>query len=174
MASVDAVRADGLEVDEDLAFQRRGWLAQRIAWIAILLFVGAAAAGLLGSGPLSRERAVLPGLMSVEYDRFGRLQTPEAVKVRLGRAATGGNAVRLSIDRDFLKSVRIESVLPPPSRVELADGRLIYAFEVGEPGTPMDVTFHIQSEEVGRSEVRVGLESATGRRDVAFRRFVYP
>jgi len=171
---VDPVRSEGLELEEHVGFQHRDWLAQRIAWVLMVLFVGAAAVGLFGSGPLSRARADVPGLMTLEYDRFGRLETTEALKVRLEPAATRGGTVRLWVTREFLESARVESVVPPPTRVELADGRLVYVFDVDEPGVPMNVTFNVQPEEIGRSEARLGLDSAAGRRDVAFRRFVYP
>src|SRR6185503_14041101 len=92
---VDPVRSEGLELEEHVGFQRRDWLAQRIAWVLMVLFVGAAAVGLFGSGPLSRARADVPGLMTLEYDRFGRLETTEALKVRLEPAATRGGTVRL-------------------------------------------------------------------------------
>jgi hypothetical protein len=171
---VDGVRASDLEVDEDLSFQRRAWLVQRVGWILMLLFVAAALAGVFGAGALSRARAEVPGLLSVEYERFGRFETTETVKVRVEPAATTAKTVRISIDRNFLESLRLESVMPAPSRVEVGSGRGLYVFDVVEPGAPMTVTFDFQPEKIGRSEGRVGLESASEPRYVALRRFVYP
>jgi len=51
-------------------------------------FVLAATAGLLGSGPLSRGRVAVPGVMVVDYERFARLQTDETLTVWLESAAT--------------------------------------------------------------------------------------
>ena len=72
---VAIVRIGDLEVDEDLPFQRRAWVAQRIGWVLMALFVLAAAVGLLGAGPLSHARIDVPGLMTLEYERFARFET---------------------------------------------------------------------------------------------------
>ena len=138
------------------------------------LFVSAAAVGLLGSGPLSHARAEAPGALSVDYQRFARLETSETLTLRLEPAVTGGTSVRLSLDRQFLDSAKMASVLPPPVRVESAAGRLIYVFAVAEPGTPMVVTFNFEPQEIGRHRGIVGLESAPGPRSITFRQLVYP
>jgi hypothetical protein len=43
-----------LELDQDLAFERRTWTVERVAWVAMGLMGIAALAGLLGPGPLSK------------------------------------------------------------------------------------------------------------------------
>jgi hypothetical protein len=171
---VEKARIDGLEIDQDLDFQRRSWVVQRIGWIFMTLFVLSAGVGLLGSGPLSHARAEAPGAMSVEYQRVARLETSETLTVRLEAAATAGTGVRLSLDRQFLDSARMASVLPPPTRVESAAGRLIYVFAVAEPGTPMVVTFNFEPQEIGRHRAIVGLESSPAPRSLTFHQLVYP
>jgi hypothetical protein len=171
--SVAIVRIGDLEVDQDLAFQRRAWVAQRIAWVLLTLFVVAAGVGLLGSGPLSHARIDVPGLMTVEYDRFARLESSETLTVRLAPAATAGEAVRLSLNRDFLDSAKIETILPPPARVEAMAGRLVYVFAVAERHVPLTVTFVFDPQKIGVHEGIVGFESGEDRR-VTFRQLVYP
>jgi hypothetical protein len=170
---VAIVRVGDLEVDEDLPFQRRAWVAQRIAWAFMAVFVVAAAVGLLGSGPLSHARIEVPGLMTVEYERFARFETSETLTVRLEPAATGGESVRLSLNRDFLDSAKIETVLPPPVRVEAMAGRLVYVFAVAERRVPLMVSFTFDPQQIGVHEATVGLESSDSRR-VTFRQLVYP
>lgn len=171
---MEIVRVDGLEVDQDLAFQRRSWVVQRVGWGLMALVVLAAVAGLLGSGPLSNARAEVPGLMTLEYHRFARLDTGETLRLSLRPAATAGDTVRLSLTQAFLGAVRIETVQPPPARVEVGDGRLVYVFPVAEPRVPMVVTFAYQPREVGAAHGVVGLESTPEPRHVAFRQLVYP
>lgn len=167
------MRTGELEVDEDLAFQRREWVAQRIVWGLMALFVLAAAVGLLGSGPLSHARIDVPALMAVEYERFARFETSETLAVRLEPAATADETVRLSLNRDFLDSAKIETVLPPPARVEAMAGRLVYVFAVAERRVPLTVTFTFDPQKVGVHEGTVALESGETRR-VTFRQLVYP
>jgi hypothetical protein len=169
---VAIVRLDGLEIDQDLEFQRRAWMAQRVGWVLMAFVVLAAAVGLLGSGPLSHARAALPGLMTVEYERFARFETSETLTVRLDSAATAGEVVRVSLSRDFLDAAKIETVLPPPARVESAAGRLIYVFAVAEPRAPMTVAFTFEPQEIGVHAGVVRLESRDA--SIAFRQLVYP
>jgi hypothetical protein len=171
---VENVRVGGLEVDEDLEFQRKSWTVQRVGWVVMALFVIAAAAGLLGSGPLSHATADVPGVMAVEYQRFARLETSETLTIRLEPAAIPAGTVRLSVNREFLDASKVASVLPAPRRVESAAGRLVFVFAVAEPRTPMVVTFSIEPQEIGRSQGIIGLESIPEPRYVTFRKLVYP
>lgn len=172
MRSVAIVRVGSLEIDQDLEFQRKAWVAQRVGWALMALFVLAAAVGLLGAGPLSHARAAIPGVMTLEYERFARFESSETLTVRLDSAATAGEVVRLSLNREFLDSAKIETVLPPPARVESAAGRLIYVFAMGEPRVPLVVTFTFEPQDIGVHEGIVRLESRDAR--IAFRQLVYP
>lgn len=167
-------RVGSLEIDQDLAFQRRSWVVQRVGWVLMAVLVLAAALGFLGSGPLSRARAEVPGLMTVEYQRFARLETGETLTLRLQPAATSGDAVRVSLDQAFLGSVKLESVQPAPARVEAAGGRLVYVFAVAEPRVPTVVTFRYEPREIGTLRAVVALESMSEARHVTFRQLVYP
>ena len=171
-ADVAIVRRGGLEIDQDLDFQRRAWVAQRVGWALMALFVLAASVGLLGSGPLSHTRQTVPGVMTVEYERFARFETTETLTVRLESASTAGDIVQLSLNRDFLDSARIETVLPPPARVDSAAERLIYVFAMGEPGVPVTVRFTFQPQRIGVHQGVVRLESRDAR--LSFRQLVYP
>ena len=171
---MEITRIDGLEIDQDLEFQRRSWVFQRVGWAVMGLVVLAAVVGLLGSGPLSRARAELPGRMTVEYQRFARFETTASLTIRLQAEATAGDAVHVSLNHAFLTSAKIEDIQPPPTRVEARAERYVYVFDVAEPRVPMLVTFTFQPRRVGASPGMVGLESAPGPRHVSFRQLVYP
>ncbi|HEU4345558.1 MAG TPA: hypothetical protein VFU31_28750, partial [Candidatus Binatia bacterium] len=42
-----------LEIEEDLRFQERAWVVQRVGWGVMLLVIVATAAGMFGEGALS-------------------------------------------------------------------------------------------------------------------------
>lgn len=168
-----AARLDGLQVDEDMAFQRWAWRAQRVGWALIVLLLVAAVLGLLGSGPLSEATASVPGVMRLEYQRFARYQTSHTLTIRLEPAAVVGPAARVGIDAQYLESVEIKSVLPPPRAVHGAGDRLIYEFDVAEPGRPLAVAFLLAPQQIGRVEGRVTLERP-GDHVAVFRQIVYP
>jgi len=165
-------RADGLEIDEDPAFTARAWRLQRASWIAMALVVTLALTGLLGSGPLSRSVVSLPGLLRVEYQRFARYEAAQTLTVRLEPGATRGAEAKLWIDRRYLNDTRVESVTPPPARVEATEDQLVYAFSISRPGRPITIVVALQSEQIGPITGRIGLEGAAEH--VTFRQLVYP
>jgi hypothetical protein len=165
-------RTHDLEIDQDLAFQRRSWTVQRVGWVVIGVLLVLALAGLLGSGPLSRQQVELPGLLRLEYERFTRYQTPHTLTVRLQPGATSAAEARVWVDRRYLEGTKVEAITPSPLRVEAAADRLVYIFAMSRPGDPVTIAFTLQSEELGPRSGRVGLGGAG---PVApFRQFVYP
>ena len=58
-------------VQEDMAFQRRMWIVQRIGWALLGVISLAALCGLFGNGVLSKRTAT-GAEMSIEYERFER------------------------------------------------------------------------------------------------------
>lgn len=166
-------RVDGLQIAEDLLFQRRAWAAQRVGWGVMALLLLAAVLGLLGSGPLSKATADVPGVMRIEYQRFAQYQTPGKLTVHLEPGAVNGASVSLGIDRQFLDRAGLESVVPPPRRVHHAEGRLIYEFDVAAPGRPLTLVLHLEPQQAGVITGRVTLENASAAAAV-FRQVVYP
>lgn len=163
-------RTDDLEIDQDLAFQRRAWIVQRAGWAAMGALLGLAVVGLLGSGPLSRHEVRTPDGLRVEYPRFARYETPETITVRV--APTASADVQVWVDRGYLERASVESVVPPPSRVEVAADRLVYVFPRHRRGEPVTITFRLQATRIGPASGRVGLVG--GAAPAAFRQLVYP
>lgn len=171
---MDRVAGD-LQIEQDMAFQRRDWRVQRIGWAVMVLVVAASTAGLLGSGPLSRGRTEVPGVVSVDYQRFSRFQAPEELRVQVAPAATAAPEVRLAVDRRFLDGAEIRSILPRPDRVESAGGDVTFVFPLARPGEGLDVVFNLRSEHLGLARGRVGVVRADGPpATVEFRQVVYP
>ena len=153
-----------MEIDADMDFQRRLWLAQRVGWLIIGIVIIAAICGVFGTGPFSRASAESGGLR-VEYERFGRLQQPMKVRFVLSEAKHGA---QIALSRAYLNSLHVEQIVPQPSEVEAAGPWLVYRF--AGPG-PLAVAFDIKAEEFGRLR---GSARAGGGNAVAFRQFIYP
>lgn len=161
------------EIAEDLRFQRRMWIAQRVGWAAMALVVLAALAGLFGPGPLSAAVAGdAEGRLSVDYHRFARSRAPETLRVQWGAdLADSGGRVRLWIDKRYLESHQLRHVLPPPEAVEVGEGRLTYEFAVEDPARRGSATFTLTADRIGPAEVRLGIE---GGPTVELWQLVYP
>lgn len=164
-------RARDFDIEQDEGFERRSHTLQRAGWIVMTLIVAAAAAGLLGSGPLARATAAVPGAFTVEYERFARYQSSQTLQIHLAPAVTSRREARVWLSRVFLDSAKIESVLPTPLRVEGGADRLYYVFQMAKPADPLSVSLILQAEQIGFVDARVGVDDG---REVAFRQFVYP
>lgn len=137
------------EIDQDLAFQRREWMVQRVGWWVLVSFVLAALAGLFGGGPLSRARAGTVGRFSIEYERFGRVGATSLVTVR-DHAALGARASsELRIARSYFDSVSIERVTPEPGQIEIGEADVVLRFETQQEGPALTVVLEIKPRRAG-------------------------
>jgi hypothetical protein len=165
-------RIGDLELEEDIGFQRRDWLVRRIAWAVLALVFLAALLGLFGNGVLSEATLGDDGMpLQLEYQRFGRYKAPMDLKVHLGPEAIQEGKVRLWLERNYLNTMQVETIVPQPGSVESGANHLIYVFNISSSDFPVEVTFLMQSESMGRQIGRVGLE---GGSSLSFSQFIYP
>lgn len=163
-------RVGELEIDQNLEHEKRFWSVQRIGWILLSLLWLAGLAGVFGSGPLAGSTASGPDLR-LEYDRFVRYTAPQELRLHLGPAVTAQPKVRLWVDRQYLQSQQIESVVPEPESTEAGPDRLVFVLSMAEPGAPASVTLRLQTQRIGSFEGRVGVENGGSLR---FHQLVYP
>ena len=106
-------RIGDLELEEDIGFQRRDWLLRRIAWAVLALVFLAALLGIFGNGILSKATLGDDGMpLQVEYERFGRHKAPMDLKMRLGPEAVQEGKVRLWLERSYLNTMQVETIVP--------------------------------------------------------------
>lgn len=167
-------RGKVLEVEDDPAFQRRDWLAQRIGWTLLAVIGVAALLGVFGQGgPLASTAAMSAnGSVHARYERFVRRHSPTRLEFTLapGLAAPDG-LVHLWLDRRYAEGLEISSVQPEPARVSVTPALLIYSFTVADGGSPVTVTFEFEHERAGRSRSQAGV---LPQGSVTLDQFVYP
>jgi hypothetical protein len=157
----------GLEIDEDPAFEKRSWIAQRIGWALMSFFVLSGLLGFFGAGPVSRTSAGAPNTVTLEYERFLRYQTPTSLRIK---TRTQNGAARVIVAQEYLDRVKVEKVVPQPARVEAMDGFVIYEFAAHGAGE-ISVKFDLITQELGELSGTVALDQLSR---VSFRQFVYP
>lgn len=162
-------RVGDLELGQDLAYQRREWLFERIGWASLVLVVVAALAGLFGGGPLSRrERATSGDALRIEYEQFIRRKAEATLTVHLGGSPDG--PVRVWIDGDYPGAVESKEIAPRPDRVEVGDGRHTFVFPHAGSGGEVTIRFRFAPDRAGTLRGRVGV----GSHSVELSQFVYP
>lgn len=156
-----------LEIDQDLAFQRREWGIQRLAWALMALLVLLGLVGLFGPGPLSSTTVGQPGL-SASFYRFVRYEDLTTLRLEL---QPSGSEARLWLSRGYAQAAGIQRINPEPEQVLLEPDRQVYVFAVGQGEGPVRVSFSLQPEQMGRLEGQIGLE---GQGSLEFWQWVFP
>jgi hypothetical protein len=153
--------------DQDLDFQRRSWVIQRIAWGLMVVVVGAGLAGLFGHGPASQSSARAGGL-TVEYESAARFQAPTSLRLRLDGTAIHDGTAAIQIDQAYLDRFEIVGIVPAPAETRLDGEVLVYSFKVGQPG---DVIFNLKPERIGGAGAQIGV---VGGQTARLEQFIYP
>jgi hypothetical protein len=105
--------ARDLEVPRAEAFQRRDWLAQRVAAWVFGVVLAVASLGVLGGGPLADAEASGDGV-GIRYQRFVRRSMGTEVVVRA--ETRGAPVVELELGGAYFRDADVELVWPRPMR----------------------------------------------------------
>lgn len=117
-----------LSIQEDIASQERGWKIQRTATYIIFGLMILIAAGLFGSGPLSRKTAVVNGV-TVAYERF--IHHNGNTRIDISAPATGSVTV-VSFPVRYLDLFSIETVAPEPAGSHINGQEIVYTFHTSQ------------------------------------------
>lgn len=165
-------RKPSVIIPQDLPFHRRQWLVQRIGWAVALAVLALGMLGLFGDGPLSHMTAGSPALR-LEYQRFIRRDDPARIHVEALPDA-GGHEVALAVSGDYLRALRIESVLPQPERVETTGPDVVFVFRVTPSTAPVRITFDATPLSVGGLHGRVSVVGRPATPSVPIDQFSFP
>ncbi len=165
-------RIGDLDIHQDLPFQRRTWMVQRVSWAVMALAVLAAVLGLFGHGPLSETVAEDPAVpLKLTYERFGRYQSPLTLQLHVESRAISEGRVLLWLSQDYLDHVEVQRISPEPSAQRLSPTGILYEFELADEGQGGDVTLHVEARRIGRLSGRLGFAPA---HSLAFIQWIYP
>jgi hypothetical protein len=161
---------DGLEIRQDLPFQRKEWRVQKIVWVFVAAMLVAAVVGLVGPGPLSSASA-RTARFQVRYLRFARWQAPQSLVVTAG--GQGSGTLRLSFNRSFLDSMAVQQITPEPASVKASSAGFVYTFTTTD--APTDITFDLQPTSMGMLHATIAMSASGGRSSsVHLSQLVYP
>lgn len=171
MPAAAQISQSELDKPEDLAFQRRWWIVERAGWLIMIVGVVAGAAGFLGRGPASSDRVETPdGKVSLEYDRWTRLQAPTQLRLRLP-PADKQREVSVAISREYCRHVRVRQIAPTPLSTHSTAEGLIIVCRVASAQTDVPIDFDLEMETVGKLE---GWLQVDDHPPLRFSQFVYP
>jgi hypothetical protein len=156
-------------IHEDMRFQRRTWIVERLGWGLLGLLACAALAGLFGHGPLGTVTANAPGnTLSIQYERFQRVTRLARFTFTLDAAA--GDPAVLQLSPSFQQAYEITSVQPAPVRSSAGADGLQLAFAPSGIGN-VAVVVWAHPRQFGRLDLQA--RTATGD-PTRFPVLVYP
>ena len=164
-------KVGSLEVAEDLVFQKREWMVERIGWAAMALLVLLGLLGLFGDGPISRAEKTSPGGLKIAYERFERRTNPTLIDLEFPPEAVQNGQLRWWINRDFVKRVQIDGIFPNPEQQETTPDRLIYINNVPDAAGTIQIRLNISAEKSGRLPVEIGWLDGES---LQFSQFIFP
>jgi hypothetical protein len=156
-------------IREDMAFQQRSWLLERIGWIVLALVGAAALAGVFFHGPASYARARnADNSLSVDYERFAHKTAMTYFTVRA--TAPVGDELMVRLSPSLMDIHDIESIEPHPLRARGGTYGLELVFARSGAG---DVAFHIAARPKRFGTMSLHLE-AEGRSSLNIFQLIYP
>jgi hypothetical protein len=156
-----------IQIDDDPAFQRKGWAFERAGWLFLLLLLTSAMAGAFGSGALSSAEQQVDGLM-LEYQRVLRYQAPASLEVRFRH---GHGPVRLFVSRDWLDGATVERTSPAASAAVLTKDGMVLEFAADPALAGGHIRIDFRPDHMGWHDGAIALE---GKEMLRFRALVLP
>jgi hypothetical protein len=162
-----------LEIDEDIAFQRREWRWQRVGRWILTGFVLLAALGLFGNGPLSHATVGNSSdAIRIEFERFVRVGATDRMTLQV-RLVAGPDAapIEVRLTRAYFDGVRIHAITPPPLGIEVGPADVVVRFApptgISDTAT---IVFEVEPIALGRLRGTVRL---TGEPALSFSQFAF-
>jgi hypothetical protein len=156
-------------IREDMQFQQRSWLLERIGWAVLTLVALAARGGIFFHGPASYTRARnADNSLAVQYERFAHKTTLTYFTIRATAPIASELMIRLS--PAFADVHDIESIQPPALRRSSGTYGLDLVFPRSAAG---DIAVHIAARPK-RFGVMSLLVEAEGRSSLNLKQLIYP
>jgi len=161
-----------LQINEDMEFQERTWVIQRIGWVIFALVSLLALLGLFGDGVLSEAQAGQQGgALWLEYPRFERLEDEFLIKVHANEGVASEGEIIVQLNKNYLETVEVNNISPAPDS-QLADGdQITYVFKTNDGSSPFTAYFYLMPRKPGPLSGAFKLQNGN---PVRFSQFIYP
>jgi hypothetical protein len=149
-------------------FHRKQFLAERIGWVAMALFLLWALVGGFGDGCVSRRQSYSANhSLTMDYETFGRRDAP--MQLRLQLSAKGAFSIHLN--REFLDGVELERITPDYDKMVMEGDGSAILFECSPVAEVHAITIEYRPRHAGWLPVELG---ANQNLLFSFDQFIYP
>jgi len=147
-----------LEIDQDLDFQKREWIVERVSWFVGLAIIILGLLGLFGTGPISSTTAGdANGPISVDYQRFVRHNGEMSLTMTVAPDQVQDGQVELWISATILDKVDLQQFSHEPDEVRNEGDRTVFVFLTGDTPGQLTITVNMRSHVFGRIAGDIGI-----------------
>ena len=132
-----------LELDEKLSSQLRGWKAQQIGALVIMVVVVLTALGVFGNGVFSAKKVEQAGIV-LQYEKFLRHEKEMDIHWQL----SNGQRPVFRIPIHYLANFKIEKIVPDGYETRLSNGYVTYTFKADQLANAV-VHFYLSPQQTG-------------------------
>lgn len=160
-----------LEIDQEaLNPSPIRWIIQLVAHVVLFGFVLMAGLGLFGQGGYF-QKEIESQAYSVNYDFFGRQESDNTLIIHLfSEALTHPELLSVTVDENFFKEVRIESISPQPVLQKINDHHYVWYFALSSTkGADIIVTY--RPEHAGNLKTTFLVNDL---QPISIHQFIYP
>ncbi|MFK3710386.1 hypothetical protein [Leclercia adecarboxylata] len=144
--------------------------ARRFGFVLLLLIIAAALSGLFSGGYFSEAtKTNAANSVQVEYQRFGRLQSPVELKITL--PGQGNAPLTLRIGGEYMARTQTDNIWPQPDEMHSEGGELVLIYQEAKPQKDFTVWLYTTPQQPGKIVTTVMLNNQPG---LSFWQFIYP
>ena len=160
-----------IQLNEDVAFLRREWRAQRIGWIGMAVVLVLALLGLFGRGPISDAQIGDRNSFGVDYQRIVRHGAQTELEFHVAPALQSDSTFRIYLSQEYLKQFAVGHIVPEPSASGTAGALVFYEFARPNSRQAGRIVMSLTPVGLWRRGATVGVPGASALR---FSQFVLP
>jgi hypothetical protein len=143
-------------VGEDIEFQRKWWVLEKIVWTTFLVILALTVLGLFGRGLLATTRkSSADSTIRLKYDRIARTGTPADLNISFGPAAIHDGEIHLFLSESVITQLGAQRISPQPEKSTVGNGGITYTFPATK--SPATVIISLQPPGPGSFAFEVSL-----------------
>ncbi|HAL44974.1 MAG: hypothetical protein A2Y12_06615 [Planctomycetes bacterium GWF2_42_9] len=153
-----------IQINDDIGFQKKIWVLERIFWVLLFLFIVICILGVFGQSPFG-PASIEKNDLKITYDKFLKFKDPSTIKIIIPANA---NPV-LGISKDYMESLEEVSFIPFPDKNFYADNQIKYIF-MADQSKPIEITISFNAGKNGKLKGYLKNNGTV----INFSQYVYP
>lgn len=156
-------------VEQDIPFQKKLWLFQKIGWLTMGFLLFLALLGIFGHGPISSANTESSDQeLTASFDRFLHIDSPEKLTITVNNPEE--KKAKIWLSAAFLNNTEIREMDPETSNIAIDGDTVIYSYDLRNRKT-FSLSIKYSPNVIGTLNTKIGLIDGP---EMEIKQFVYP